>query len=413
MRIVLPWAVLLLTGAALQADDWSEFRGPGGLGLAGERSYPTEWSVTKNVVWKQSIPGRGWSSPIVSAGRVILTTAVPAKNSAGDQSLRALCLEAKTGKLLWDNEVFRLDGKKAPPIHGKNSHASPTPVTDGRRLYVHFGHQGTACLDLDGNVVWRSTELTYQPVHGSGGSPVLADDALVFSCDGSDKQFVAALDRRTGKLLWQTDRNCTYYKKFSFSTPLVIEVKGQKQVVSAGSGAVCAYEPATGREVWRVRYDGYSVIPRPVFGHGLVYVSSAFDRPTLLAVRPDGRGDVTDSQVAWTVVKGAPNSPSPLLVGDELYLVADHGLATCLDAVTGKVHWQERLGGTYSASPLYAGGKVYFQDEAGTGVVVKAGTRFERLAQNALEEATLASYAAADGALFIRTEKHLYRIQEP
>jgi outer membrane protein assembly factor BamB len=403
----------VLTTTAVRGEDWLEFRGPSGLGIAADGSYPTDWSTTKNVAWKEPIPGRGWSSPIVCRGRVFLTTAVPVQGSANhDQSLRALCLDGKTGKVVWDHEVFVLDGKKAPPIHGKNSHASPTPVTDGRRLFVHFGHQGTACLDLDGKVLWRSTEVTYQPVHGSGGSPVLVDDALVFSCDGSDKQFVVALDCQSGKLLWQTDRKCTYYKKFSFSTPLVIEVKGRKQVVSAGSGAVCAYDPATGREIWRVRYDGYSVVPRPVFGHGLVYVSSAFERATLLAIRPDGQGDVTETHVAWTIGKGAPHNPSPLLVGDELYLVSDQGLASCLDAVTGKVHWQERLGGTYSASPLYAGGKVYFQDEAGTGVVVKAGTRFERLAQNALDEPALASYAAADGALFIRTEKHLYRIQE-
>jgi outer membrane protein assembly factor BamB len=414
MRLVLPlvWAVGVIAGAAA-AEDWPQFRGPTGQGIAGDGSYPVEWSTTKNVAWKQAIPGRGWSSPVVCAGRIFLTTAVPVKGSAaGDQSLRALCLDARSGKILWDNEVFLLDGKKAPPIHSKNSHASPTPIADGRRLYVHFGHQGTACLDLEGKVLWRNTELTYAPVHGSGGSPVLVEDALIFSCDGSDKQLVAALDRQSGKVLWRTDRECTYYKKFSFSTPLAIEVKDQKQVVSPFSGAVCAYDPATGGEVWRVRYDGYSVVPRPVFGHGLVFVSSAFDHPTLLAIRPDGQGDVTDTHVAWTLTKGAPNSPSPLLVGDELYLVSDHGVATCLDGVTGKVHWQERLGGTYSASPLYADGKVYFQDEAGTGVVIKAGTRFERLAQNALEEPSLASYAAADGALFIRTEKHLYRVQE-
>jgi outer membrane protein assembly factor BamB len=403
--------LLLLPGAA-QADDWPQFRGPTGQGVVRDGSLPVEWSATKNVAWKQEVPGRGWSSPILCEGRVYLTTAVRVQSSqADDQSLRTLCLDAQTGKLLWDTEVFHTDGTSSPRIHSKNSHASPTPLIDARRLYVHFGHQGTACLDLDGKVLWRSTELKYQPVHGSGGSPVLVDDALIFSCDGSDRQFIAALDRRTGKLLWQTDRRCTAYKKFSFSTPLAIDVGGQKQVVSPFSDAVCAYDPATGQEMWRVRYAGYSLVPRPVFGHGLVFVCTGFETPTLIAIHPDGRGDVTDTHIAWTLRKDVPANPSPLLAGDELYLVSDHGQASCVDAQTGKLRWQERLGGTYSASPLFADGKVYFQDEAGTGVVVRASTRFEVLSHNPLDEQTLASYAAADGALFIRTEKHLFRIE--
>jgi outer membrane protein assembly factor BamB len=412
MRSVLSAAAAAALLAAARADDWPQFRGPTGQGVVPAGGVPVEWGPDRNVAWKQPVPGRGWSSPVVCAGRVYLTTAVPVEGSpAGDQSLRALCLDAQTGKTLWDTEVFHTDGAKAPRIHGKNSHASPTPVTDGRRLYVHFGHEGTACLDLDGKVVWRSTELAYQPVHGSGGSPVLVDDALIFSGDGSDRQFLAALDRSSGKVLWRTDRRCAAFKKFSFSTPLAIDVGGRKQVVSPFSDAVCAYDPATGRELWRVRYAGYSVVPRPVYGHGLVFLSTGYESPSVLAIRPDGRGDVTDTHVAWTLRKGAPHSASPLLAGDELYLVSDGGVASCVDAQTGKVHWQERVGGNYSASPLCAGGRVYFQDEAGTGVVVKAGTRFEVLARNPLDEPSLASYAAADGALFIRTERHLYRIQ--
>ena len=234
----------------------------------------------------------------------------------------------------------------------------------------------------------------------------------MFSCDGYDQQFVVALDRAKGTVLWKTARNTESLKKFSFSTPLLITVNGKQQIISPGSGAVGAYDPASGREIWRVKYEGYSVIPRPVFGRGLVFVSSGFESPSLLAIRPDGHGDVTTSHVAWTLRKGAPLTPSPLLVGDELYLVSDPGIASCVDARTGKAHWQERIGGNYSASPLYADGKIYCQDEGGTGVVLKAGKRFEVLARNSLGERTLASYAVSDGAFFIRTENYLYRIQE-
>jgi outer membrane protein assembly factor BamB len=212
-------------------------------------------------------------------------------------------------------------------------------------------------------------------------------------------------------VLWKTDRDTPARKKFSFGTPLLIEVNGRKLVVSPASDVVAAYDPVDGGEVWRVRYDGYSVIPRPVYGHGLVFLSTSFDSPVLLAIRPDGTGDVTDTHVAWRLRKGAPKTPSPLLVGDEIYTLSDDGVLSCLDARTGRVHYQQRLGSTYSASPLFAGGNIYVQSEDGTGTVVKAGRQFEELARNALDERSLASYAAADGALFIRTARHLYRIE--
>ena len=404
-------SVLLLTAAA-RAEDWPEFRGPTGQGHYAGKGLPIEWSTTKNVVWKEAIPGRGWSSPIVFDGRIYLTTAVPVEGSK-DQSLQALCLDAKTSKRIWQKEVFLQDGKKAPGIHKKNSHASPTPITDGKRLYVHFGHQGTACLDLDGKILWRNTELRYEPVHGNGGSPILAGARLVFAVDGYDKQLLVALECDTGKIAWQTDRKSDAYKKFSFGTPLLITAHGKQQIISPTADAVIAYAPKDGRELWRVGYkDGYSVIPRPVFGHDMIFFGTGYDSPTIMAVRVDGTGDVTETHVAWKMSKAAPHTPSPLLVGAELYTVSDGGIATCLDAKTGKVHWQERLENAYSASPFYADGKIYFQSEGGVATVIRAGKKFEQLAQNALEEKTFASYAATDGALYIRTERHLYRIGE-
>jgi outer membrane protein assembly factor BamB len=252
--------------------------------------------------------------------------------------------------------------------------------------------------------------LHYAPVHGNGGSPILVDDLLVFSCDGSDKAFLVALNIAAGKVRWQTNRGVKEGKMFSFSTPLLIEVGGKKLIISPASNAVYAYDPADGKEIWRVLYNGYSVIPRPVYGQGLLFIGSGYNTPSLLAIRPDGTGDVTPTHIAWKMRKAAPHAPSPLLVGNELYIVSDKGQASCLDARTGAVHWQERLGGEYSASPLFAGGKVYFQSEQGTTAVVRAGKQFELLAKNVLGERSLASPAAADGALFIRTDKHLYRI---
>jgi len=402
--------VIAFSAAAACAEDWPEFRGPTGQGISAARHVPVEWSGTKHVAWKQPVPGQGWSSPVLRAGRLYLTTATDEEKAK--LSLRALCLDAASGTILWNTEIFAVEAAKAPHIHNKNSQASSTPLVEGERLYAHFGHHGTACLDLNGKVLWRSTTLSYPPVHGNGGSPIVVDGALIFSCDGASDPFIAALDKATGKVLWKLNRHSEAKKKFSFSTPLLITVNGQPQVITAGSGVVYALEPKTGKEIWRVRYgEGYSVVPRPVFGHGLIYLSSGFDKPALLAIRPDGRGDVTDTHIAWKATRGAPNTPSPLLVGDELYMVADSGIVSCLDARTGREHWQERIGGGCSASPVFADGKVYVQTEDGTSVVLKAGKEFHKLATNPLGERSLASYAVGDGALFIRTEQHLFRIE--
>lgn len=401
----------MLVCAAARAEDWPEFRGPTGEGVSAGKNPPVEWSAGKNVAWKAAVPGLGWSSPVVSGGRVYLTTAV-AKQGSDGLSLRALCFDAKTGGQIWDTEIFPPEQAKSGSLHTKNSYASPTPIVEKRRLYVHFGHNGTACLDLAGRVLWRNNDLRYPPVHGSGGSPVIVDDKLVFSADGGSDPVVVALDKKTGKALWKFNRESGAAKKFSFCTPLLITVKGHRQLITPGSGVVNALDPASGREIWRVRYgQGYSVVPRPVFGHGLVFIGTGFDRPSVLAIRPDGQGDVTDTHVAWTVTKSAPNTPSLLLAGDELYMVSDGGIASCMDAKTGQVHWQERVGGNYSASPLLANGRIYLQSEEGVGTVLKPGREFVKLAANDLGERSLASYAAADGALFIRTAEHLFKIQ--
>ncbi len=403
---------LLLSGCVagiVCAHDWPEFRGPTGQGHSPAKNVPTRWSATENVAWKVPVPGAGWSSPVVVGGRLYLTAASTTEGSDA-MTLRVLCFETRDGATHWNTEVFTpaTGGNR----HGKNGFASPTPIVRDGRIYVHFGHLGTACLDPAGKVLWRQTEVDYSPVHGNGGSPALVGDRLIFSCDGMEKPFIVALDAKSGRKLWQTARETPAKRKFSFSTPLAIEVDGRTQVISPGSGALFAYDPADGRELWQSRYgEGYSVITRPVFGHGLLFVSSSYDRPVLNAVRPAGAaGDVTATHIAWTHAKGAPNTPSTILVGEELYFVSDAGIATAVEATTGKVRWSERLGGDFSASPVFADGRLYFQNETGTGYVVKPGPAFELLAKNELGERTLASYAVDDGTLFIRGEKHLFRI---
>ena len=393
---------MLLLSVLAPAENWTEFRGPTGQGHSRERGLPLTWSETENVAWKVPIPGRGWSSPVMVDDQIWLTTAMD-----DGRSLRALCLNRDTGRVVHNVEVFQLTDPGA--VHQKNSHASPTPILEGDRVYLHFGSHGTACITRSGQIVWKTQELKYYHRHGPGGSPVVYGDLLIVSCDGYDIQFVVALDKHTGKIRWKSPRKG--YQ--AYTTPLTIQVNGKDQLISPGAHRAVAYEPLTGKEIWSVRYgDGYSNVPRPVFGHGLVFICSGFEQAELLAVRPDGQGDVTDSHVAWKLKRAVPLTPSPLLVGEELYLVSDNGIASCLDAKTGKTHWQQRLGGNHSASPIFAEGRIYFLNEEGESVVIEPGKEFKKLATNRLDGQTLASMAVSGKAIFIRSSDHLYRLQQ-
>ena len=390
-----------LAGAA-GADDWPQFRGPTGQGRSAEHGLPLEWSESHNVAWKVPVPGLGWSSPVVAGGRVWMTTAV--KERGG--SLRALAFDMETGREVVNVEVFRT--RSAEATNPKNSRASPTPVIDGDRVYVHFGTDGTAALTTSGEIVWKA-HLSYESQHGNGGSPVVYGDLLILNCDGSDDAFVVALDKRTGKIRWRTSRRQPWDQ--AYSTPLVIRVGDRDEIVSVGAFRAAAYDPQSGKEIWRVSYaDGFSNVPRPVFGDGLVYIATGFQQPTLLAVRADGTGDVTKTHVAWTLRRAAPLTPSPLLAGDDLFIVNDAGIASCLDAKTGNIYWQQRLAGGYSASPVLADGRIYFLNEEGAATVIAPDRAFRKLATNALDGATLASMAVSNGSIFIRSHSHLYRI---
>jgi outer membrane protein assembly factor BamB len=405
---ILVWLALavFLAQASLdsQRSDWPDFRGPTGQGHALASGLPLEWSESRNVAWKTPVPGAGWSTPIVANGRVWITTAV----NDQETSLRAIALDAATGREIVNTEVFRI--RNGPPVAPKNNRASPSVVVESDRVYVHFGAEGTAALTTSGEIVWKA-RFEYESQHGAGGSPILYGDLLIFSCDGGDAAFVVALDKRTGKVRWKTNRR--FPSAQAYTTPLAIRVGDGDQIVSIGAFRAAAYEPATGKEIWRVSYgDGFSNVPRPVFGHGLVFIATGFQQPMLLAVRPDGSGDVTRTHVAWRLGRGAPLTPSPLLVGNELYLVTDAGIATCVDAETGTIRWQQRLNGSFSASPVFADGRIYFQSEEGVTTIVAPGTEFRVLATNTLDGATLASMAVADGALFFRTNSHVYRIRD-
>jgi outer membrane protein assembly factor BamB len=397
----MPSAILLLFILVLiPVPDWPQFRGPTGQGVSDERNLPLTWSETKNVRWKVAIPGRGWSSPVIQGDRLWLTTA-----TEEGRSLRAIAVDVNTGAIQQDVEVFRLKSPKL--LNGKNSFASPTPVIEGDRVYLHFGAYGTACITQSGEIVWK-TKLEYDNgQHGPGGSPVIYDDLLIISCDGLDQQFVVALDKATGKVRWKKMR--AGYQ--AYTTPLVVSLPGGDQVISPGAFQAIAYEPRTGKEIWRVKYaEGFSNVPRPVYGNELVYLCTGFQEPSLLAVRMDGRGDVTKSKIAWKLDRGIPRTPSPLLVGNELYIVSDNGIATCIDAKTGDELWRARLGGNYSASPIYADGRIYFLSEEGESIVIAPGRQLKHLATNQLDGPTLASMAVSHNSLFIRSATHLYRI---
>ncbi len=306
-------------------------------------SPPLEWSESTNLVWKKEIGGLGWSSPSVVKGRIYLTTA----ESAGDGvSLRALCLSADTGEIVWNREIRQVP--KSPGIHAKNSHASPTAIVARDAVFVHFGPLGMARLSAsDGTILWRCEELDYPPVHGSGGSPVLMDNKLVVVCDGRTDPFVAAVNAETGKVAWKTIRSIKPKISHSFVTPKVVKVDGKLQVLAPGPDHFASYDLETGAELWRVRAPGWSVVPQPVIAGDLVIYNHDYDHPELIAVKMSGaRGDVTDTNVVWRLTKGAPSTPTPVLVGDDLFFVSDKGIASCVEAQTGKTHWMERLPAT-------------------------------------------------------------------
>jgi len=416
---------------AAHASDSPQWRGPDGQGHAQASNLPSTWSETEHITWKRELPGRGWSSPVIAGNQVWMTAALETAanpeeaarrtkdNKSGQQltvldavSLRVLCVDRETGEILHNEEV--LTERNPQWVHELNSYASPTPLIEDARVYAHFGTFGTACVDAgSGSVLWRNTDTRINHENGPGSSPVLSKDLLIFHCDGSDKQFVCALDKHTGKLAWKTDRSGEMhsnpqYKK-AYGTPLITDIDGKPTMISTGADWVYGYDPATGRELWKMAYGelGFSMSPRPVAGLGMVFFSTSFMKPEMFGLKMDGS---KTPRVAWHNSKNAPTISSPLLVGEELYFVSDGGILSCVNARTGQDYYRERLGGKFTSSPMLADGRIFISSREGVTSVIKPGRKFELLAQNKLDGAIMGTPAAVDDAIFLRTDKALYRI---
>ncbi len=420
-----------LSSSLAAGEGWPQWRGPDGQGHAEVQGLPRHWSETKNVTWKTPVPGKGWSSPVIAGDEIWMTTGVdrPAtqretkqrlETNTGNQpltvsaevSLRAVCVHKRTGELLYNIEL--LNEKSPQWIHQLNSYASPTPVLADGKLYCHFGTYGTACLETSsGEVLWTNRDLPIMHENGPGSSPVLWENRLIFHCDGSDLQYIAALDARTGEVAWKTPRSGKMasnpqFKK-SYATPLLVEVDGREVLLSPASDWLYAYDPADGRELWKLHYDhlGFSLVSRPVVKDGKAFFSTSFMRPQMLCV------DYATEQpkILWRFQRAVPTMSSPLLVGDQLYFVSDKGVATCVNAKTGQRNWQHRLGGNFSASPMYADGLIFFCSREGITTLIKPGAEYNEVAKNELDGAFFASPAVAEGALILRTDRAVYRIE--
>ena len=423
--------LLALSLAFTVQADWKQWRGPTGQGHA-NANLATEWSETKNVKWRTAIPGKGWSSPVIEGNQIWMTTSfeTPATKEAAAErlksntggvpvnvlssvSLHAVCVDKRTGKLLHNLRVIT---KKEPQwVHKLNSYASPSPIIETGRVYCHFGSYGTACIDAKtSKVAWLNEKIWVNHENGPGSTPVLWKDLLIFHMDGSDQQFVVALDKKTGFEKWRTVRSGKMHAnpqlKKSYGTPLIQEINGKPTLFSPGSNWLYAYDPANGQELWKTEYGGlgFSIVPKPVTGHGMIFMSTGFMKAKLLAVRYE---KTAKPDIAWSYARSVSTQPSPLLVGDELYFITESGgLITCLNAHTGEPHWVERIGGNYSASPTFSNGKIYFHSREGITTVLQAGKTFKVLAKNTLEGQHMASAAVDGNALILRTDKALYRI---
>jgi outer membrane protein assembly factor BamB len=410
----------LFCGNALHAgENWPQFRGPTGDGHTDAKELPVTFGEGDRVKWKTALHGKAWSSPVVWGNQIWLTTAT----EAGD-ALSVMCVNKDTGAIERDEVLFRV----AEPqfCHKFNSYASPTPVIEDGRVYVTFGSPGTACLDTKtGKVLWQRTDFVCNHFRGAGSSPILHGDLLVMSFDGSDFQFIVALDKKTGRTVWKTDRSIDFkdldangkpsadgdFRK-AFSTPHVMPQDGRSVVLSSGAKGHYAYDVATGAELWRVEErEQHSASTRPVVAHGMVFFQTGFGKGQLLAVKLGGKGVLPVSDIVWREKKNVPNKPSILEHDGLLFMADDAGIASCLDAKTGALLWRERVLGSQSASPLLADGKIYFLAEHGIVTVVKAGRTFEKLAENKFESGFMASPAVSGKALFLRTKTHLYRVE--
>ncbi|MBS0261367.1 MAG: PQQ-binding-like beta-propeller repeat protein [Planctomycetes bacterium] len=407
--LLLVWQALTFTIARAD-DNWPALHGPRHNSLSDSTGLPLTWSETENIVWKTPIHDIGWSSPVVWGNQIWITTAT----DDGKQSF-AVCVDRETGKIVYDLKLF--ETPEPEKTRQYNTFASPTPVIEEGRVYLSFGSYGTACVDTrTGKTIWSRTDLPCKHWRGPASSPILYNGKLIIHFDDYDYQYVVALDKMTGQTIWKTDRNIEYgtdngdFKK-AYGTPIVIEAGGRKQLISPSSKASVSYDPETGKELWRITYEGHSPAARAVFGHGLVFLLSGTQKK-LFAVKPEGTGNVTATHVAWDYAKAMPRHPTPLLIGNNLYILDDAGVMTCLDAATGRLIYAERIGGDFWSSPVMAEGRIYCLSEKGLTTVVGVDLPFKVLAANQLTGAFRASPAVTGKSLILRSETHLYRIEQ-
>ncbi len=413
IRFAFVLTVVLTTCDLASGENWTRFRGPNGQGVSSETNLPVTWSAEENVVWKASIPGTGWSSPIVYDQHVFLTTATDE-----GESCRVICVNRADGSITWNTEVHR---QKPGAKRQQNSYATPTPVTDGKRVYAVF-YDGTAvAVDFSGKLVWKNSDVKFFSLHGLGASPVIADGQVIMPFDGSsqeeskvgwkipwDEAVVMAWDSATGEIRWQGKRGKS---RVGHVTPILVD-EG-KQIVSAGGDRVQGFDVATGERVWSIYSQGEGVTPSPVVGDGVVFTSSGFEDPTIRAIRLGGSGDITNSHIAWEQKKGVPVLASPLYVPPFLYTITRDNVLHCIDAATGEIVWLKRLSGVHSASPILAEGRIYITSEDGVTLVLRPGPKYDEIARNTIDETCLASIAVSQGHFYIRTAENLYSIAAP
>ncbi|MDB6153193.1 MAG: outer rane biosis protein BamB [Chthoniobacteraceae bacterium] len=412
-------AFICFGSIALAADDWPQFRGPSGDGHSDSTGLPVSFDEGNHVKWKTAIHGKGWSSPVILGSQIWLTTA-----TEDGTELSVVCVDKDSGNMLQDKVLFRVETPQF--CHKFNSYASPTPVIEEGRVYITFGSPGTACLDTKtGEVLWQRTDFVCNHYRGAGSSPIVMGDLLIVNFDGSDAQFVVALDKKTGKTVWRTERSVNYndldksgnpsgegdYRK-AFSTCEIVEQDGKPVLVSSGAKAHYGYEPLTGKELWRFEDpEHHSAATRPVAGFGLIFIAAGFSQGQVFALKP-GAGLLDESHCLWRIKKAAPNKPSLLLIEDLLYMINDGGIVSCVEAKTGKPVWSERVQGNYSAAPIFADGRIYVSSEEGKVAVLAPGREFKLLAENKFGSGFMASPAVSGKALILRSKTHLYRVEE-
>ncbi|MFC1538940.1 PQQ-binding-like beta-propeller repeat protein [Candidatus Latescibacterota bacterium] len=404
--------LLVISQVVVAGDNWPSFRGPTNDGISDATALPVEWSESKNIQWKTAIHDQGWSTPVIWGNQIWVTTA-----TEDGHNLYAICVDFISGKIIHDKLVFEIEEPQGK--HDLNSYATPSPVIEAGRVYVHYGTYGTACLDTNsGNILWTREDLNCNHVQGPAGSPFLYKHLLILHLEGNDVQFVIALDKKTGKTVWKTDRPKEQYEKTiplyrkGYSTPIITQVDGKDQLISVGAQMSHSYDPLTGEELWNVFYGTDSTISCPISDGKLVFVSTGYQQPSpeLWAVRPTGRGDITESHVVWKIKERVPIESSPIVKNGLIYMINDRGKLSCIDAKTGDFVWQENLKGQFGASPVYANGRIYFSNKKGETTVISEGREYKVQSTNLLDEGFLASPAIKGNSFIIRSKTHLYRI---